>query len=74
MWIGAFAPAGTPKAITDKIGADIRKILATPEVKAKMASFSMDVVGGSGEDLAKTMRSDTEKWSRLVKEHNLTIE
>src|SRR6185436_3607304 len=40
-WIGAFAPAGTPKSIVGKIEADIKQALAAPEVKAKLEALSM---------------------------------
>src|SRR5215469_4947743 len=45
-WIGAFAPAGTPKAIVDKIEAAIKQALATPDVKAKLEALSMEVRSG----------------------------
>jgi len=73
MWVGAFAPAGTPQAIVDKIGQDIRRVLEDPAVKTKMEALYMTPVGSTGAELASVMARDTLRWSKLVKERNLEI-
>jgi len=72
-WIGAFAPAGTPKAILDKIEAAIKQALAAPDVRAKLEALSMEIRSGAREDLRAVLASDMEKWGRLVKEKNIRI-
>ena len=72
-WIGAFAPAGTPKAIVDKIEAAIKQALATPDVKAKLEALSMEVRSGASAELRAVLADDVGKWGRLVKEKNIRI-
>jgi tripartite-type tricarboxylate transporter receptor subunit TctC len=72
-WIGAFAPAGTPNAITGKIGADMRAALTMPEVKGKLEALSMEIRGGSSEELRRLLAADMAKWGRLVKEKNIQV-
>ena len=72
-WIGAFAPAGTPKAILDKIEAAIKQALAAPDVKAKLEALSMEIRSGAREDLRAVLAGDMGKWGRLVKEKNIRI-
>jgi len=72
-WIGAFAPAGTPKAILDKIEAAIKQALAAPGVKAKFEALSMEIRSGASADLRAVLAGDMDKWGRLVKEKNIRI-
>ena len=52
-WVGMFAPAKTPKDIVDKLNAVVRKALAKPEVKDKIASFAAEPAPSSPEELAR---------------------
>jgi tripartite-type tricarboxylate transporter receptor subunit TctC len=72
-WIAAFAPAGTPPDITAKLGADIRRALADSAVRERFQALNLEVVGSSGEELARVMKSDTEKWGRLIRERNIKV-
>jgi tripartite-type tricarboxylate transporter receptor subunit TctC len=72
-WIGAFAPAGTPKAILNKIEAAIKQALAAPDVKAKLEALSMEIRSGASADLRAVLAGDMDKWGRLVKEKNIRI-
>jgi tripartite-type tricarboxylate transporter receptor subunit TctC len=72
-WIGAFAPAGTPKSIVGKIEADIKQALAAPEVKAKLEALSMEIRSGASEEMRAVLAGDMVKWGRLVKDRNIQI-
>jgi tripartite-type tricarboxylate transporter receptor subunit TctC len=72
-WIGAFAPAGTPKSIVGKIEADIKQALAAPEVKAKLEALSMEIRSGASEEMRAVLAGDMGKWGRLVKDRNIQI-
>lgn len=74
MWIGAFAPAGTPQAIVAKIEGDIRRVLQDPKVRSKMEELHMTPIGSTGADLAAAMSRDTARWSKLVKDRSLAID
>lgn len=72
-WSGIVAPAGTPKPVIAKLSAAIDRILKTEEVKQKLAALGTETVGGSPEVFAKHIRGEREKWSRLVKDANITV-
>jgi tripartite-type tricarboxylate transporter receptor subunit TctC len=72
-WIGAFAPAGTPQAIVDKIEAAIKQALAAPDVKSKLEALSMEARSGASADLRAVLAGDMAKWGRLVEEKNIRI-
>jgi tripartite-type tricarboxylate transporter receptor subunit TctC len=61
-WIGAFAPAGTPKSIVGKIEADIKQALAAPEVKAKLEALSMEIRSGASAEMRDLLAGDIGKW------------
>lgn len=73
VWIGLFAPAGTPTAITEKIRSDVQKVLAMAKVRKQLTSGGMEVQSGRGDELAKAMSEETEKWRALVKQRNLRL-
>ena len=72
-WIGAFAPAGTPKGIVGKIEADIKQALGAPDVRAKLEALSMAIRSGASEEMRAILAGDMGKWGRLVKEKNIQI-
>jgi tripartite-type tricarboxylate transporter receptor subunit TctC len=66
-WHGMLAPARTPKAVASRIHAELVKMLNQPDVKAIFANQGMDVVAGTQEDFAAYIRSETAKWTRVIK-------
>jgi tripartite-type tricarboxylate transporter receptor subunit TctC len=73
VWIGMFAPAGTPKDVLRTIEADVRAALAAPDVHAKLESIGMDIRGGASDEMRHLLAADLVKWDKLVKEKNLRI-
>src|SRR5688572_16293481 len=67
-WIGLAAPAKTPPAILDKLNAEIRKMLASPEVKEKLNQLAFNPVGDSRAEFAAFIKAVIAKWSRVAKE------
>jgi tripartite-type tricarboxylate transporter receptor subunit TctC len=68
VWYGLVAPAGTPKAITDKLHAELQKALATPEVKARMTGVGGEVTPGGSAQFAALVRSERQRYEKLVRE------
>ena len=68
------APAGTPKAIVDLLNSQIAKILKLPDVKERLATLGFEPVGSSPEELAAKIKSEGEKWSKVVREANIRID
>ena len=73
-WIGAFAPAGTPKDIVRKFEADIALAMQSPTVRSRLEAISMEMGKGSAQELRETLAADIAKWGRLVTERNIQIE
>ena len=73
-WNALFAPAGTPDAIVKKMSAAIDTIAKTPEVKDLLFRVGQFPQGGTPEDLTKILRSDYDRYGKLVKELKITQE
>jgi tripartite-type tricarboxylate transporter receptor subunit TctC len=67
-WVSAFAPAGTPKAIIDRLNAEFGKAMKDTDIAAKLASQTFDPAHRSPEDLAQRMKSDHETIGKLFRE------
>jgi tripartite-type tricarboxylate transporter receptor subunit TctC len=74
VWYGAFGPAGLPPEITQKLNAEINRIMALPEVREKMEAIGVEAANESPERFGAILRADAEKWGRLVKELNIKAE
>jgi len=66
-WFGLVAPAGTPSSIIGRINADVNQWLQSSEAKEKLLAQGAVAAGGSPEQFTAYIRSETEKWSRVVK-------
>jgi len=73
-WFGILAPGTTPKPIIATLNKHLAGLLVNPEVKQKLANEGADPVGGSAEDFDKLIRSDIEKFTRIVKAANIKVE
>lgn len=73
-WFGLLAPAATPKVVVAKLSADANRVLADPEVKAKLVSIGAEPSGNTPEQFAKFIREDQAKWSKLMREKGITPE
>jgi tripartite-type tricarboxylate transporter receptor subunit TctC len=71
-WFGFMAPAGTPKAIIDKIHADTVKVLADQEVKDRLTQLGMAPVGNSPADFAREIAVEFERWGKVVTARKIT--
>jgi tripartite-type tricarboxylate transporter receptor subunit TctC len=73
-WFGLFAPAAAPKDLVARISADVNKVLADPDVKQKMLAAGAEPHGMSPGEFAAFVRSEMEKWARLMKERGINPE
>ena len=73
-WFGLFAPAATPKDVVARICADANKALADPGVKQKMLAAGAEPSGDTPDQFAKFVRSEMDKWAKLMKERGITPE
>ena len=73
-WNGIAAPAGTPDAIVDRLHAEAVKALKDPKVQQRLAEQGADSVGSSPAEYDAFIRSETEKWARVIKESGAKVE
>ncbi len=66
-WIAAFVPSATPKPIVEKLNADIRKALEHPDVVKIMGSQTLDPMPMAPEQFAVRLKSDYDKYEKLIK-------
>jgi tripartite-type tricarboxylate transporter receptor subunit TctC len=73
-WYAMFYPRGTPRPIVDKLNAEIRKALDTPEIKAFMPREALDPVASSPEELSALLKREIEKYARVIRLANIQID
>ena len=73
-WYAMFYPKGTPKPIVDRMNAEIRKALDTPEIKSFMPKEALDPVASSPEALAALLKSEIEKYARVIRLANIRLD
>lgn len=66
-WIGVFVPAGTPPAIVERLGAEIKKALASPDVEKTLSNQTLDPMFMTPDEFAQRLKLDDEKYERLMK-------
>ena len=74
QWFAVMGPAKMPADITRRLNTEIAAILKMPDVAEKIASQGGEIMGGSSEDFAKFIASDSAAFARLVKEAKITLE
>jgi len=70
-WIGLAAPAKTPDTVLNKINAEVVKILATEDMKERLAGLGVTPVGDTRAQFTSFVRSEIAKWGRLIKDANV---
>ena len=73
-WQGLFAPKGTPPDIANRLTAEMRKAILTPDVKARLEAFGLEVAPGDGPQLAAFIQKETAFWHALIKERHLSLD
>jgi tripartite-type tricarboxylate transporter receptor subunit TctC len=68
VWMGLFAPKGTPTAIIDKIYRDVKEVLAGNEVKSYMATAGIEIVGSTPAEFGAFFRHERTQWAKVIKE------
>jgi len=72
-WSGIAVPAGTSRAVIDRLNRDLNAVLATPEMRQKLAEQGAETIGGAPEVFAQHVRAEREKWSRLIRANNIVV-
>ena len=74
VWYGVFMPSKTPRAIVDKFNAAAVKVLATPAMKEKLAQLGGEPLIVTPAEFGALMKSETDKWEKIVKFSGASVE
>jgi tripartite-type tricarboxylate transporter receptor subunit TctC len=66
-WVGSFAPKGVPRPIIDKLNAELKRALSDPGVASKLTAQTLDPFHLTPEQFAKRMKSDYDKYEKVVR-------
>jgi len=73
-WVGMVAPAKTPEPVLDRLAADMSAALHDPAVAKRFTDDGFEVVAGSREQMNRLVKSESERWGRVIKRHNIVAE
>ncbi|WP_420224301.1 Bug family tripartite tricarboxylate transporter substrate binding protein [Pigmentiphaga litoralis] len=71
IWTGVFGPKGMSDAIRDKLQAEVARIMALPEFKARADKDGSEVIAGSPASLVQDMTTEKATWSRVIADKNI---
>jgi tripartite-type tricarboxylate transporter receptor subunit TctC len=73
-WFGVFGPAGTPKAVVERMNAEVNKALADPAIRERFAMLGFEPAGGTPAEFASVVQRDAAKWSKVIKDASVKAE
>jgi tripartite-type tricarboxylate transporter receptor subunit TctC len=68
IWVGLFAPKGTPQAIVDKLNSEVRKTMDLPEVQKRFTETGSETVGMSSADFLTRIKNDADRYKRVIQQ------
>ena len=71
---GMVVPVGTPKEIVEHLYAEIKKLVALPDVKEKLEALGFNPVANRPEEFAERIRTETGRWGKVIRDANIKIE
>jgi tripartite-type tricarboxylate transporter receptor subunit TctC len=72
-WFGLMAPAGTPRPIVDKLHDEAVKILAQPDVRTRLESMGLQLVGNTPEQFTGLVKNELPMWGRVLKDAGIKM-
>ena len=73
-WNGVLAPAGVPQAIIVQLNREIVKAVNTPQVKERLATFSLEAISTTPDEFRKVIDFELKRWAEVVKAANIHAE
>ena len=74
QWVGVAIPAGTPRAVIEKANRDINRVLAMPEVRERLNGVGSEPAGGTAQEMAERMRTESAQFARIVQRIKLKLD
>jgi tripartite-type tricarboxylate transporter receptor subunit TctC len=71
LWIGVFAPAGTPGDVAAKLNAEVVRVVRLPDVREKLAGMGVEPLGNTSEQMAEWIRREIARFGPVVKAANI---
>ena len=73
-WFGFVAPAATPRAVRERLNAEVVKALAIPEIRQRLIDSGSEIIGNSTDAADRHLRSEVERWAAVVRAANVKAE
>ena len=73
-WNGLWAPAGTPRPVLERLESELRAVMATPDIRQRLAANGAEAVGSSSADFTRFVQSETAQWARVIKTAGITLD
>jgi tripartite-type tricarboxylate transporter receptor subunit TctC len=74
VWFGALGPAGLPRDITQRLNADMNRVMNAPDMKKAMEAMGVEVYNLSPEQFLASMRKEAAYWNKVVREFNIKVD
>ena len=74
LWIGVFAPAGTPQEIAAKLTSEVRRIVGLPDIRDRLAGMGVEPLGNTSEETAEWIRREIARYGPVVKTAGIKAE
>jgi len=71
VWFGVLTVAGTPREIVNRLNTEMVKILTSAETKDRFGKLGVEVVAGTPEQFASFLKSEVERWAKVVHDANI---
>jgi tripartite-type tricarboxylate transporter receptor subunit TctC len=73
-WVGVLAPARTPRSIIDRLNSELARTVQLPEIKKLLAAEGLEALGNSQKQFEEVIRTESERWRKLVKTAGIKAE
>jgi tripartite-type tricarboxylate transporter receptor subunit TctC len=73
-WFGLFAPAGTPRAVVDRLSSETRAALASADVRKRLVDLGAEPLGNSPEEFSAYVAAEFQRWGKLARESGIRLD
>jgi tripartite-type tricarboxylate transporter receptor subunit TctC len=73
-YFGVFTPAGTPREIVTRLNQELNRVIQQPDLRERFANQGIEPVGGTPEQFAQVIRSETAKWGKVIRDAGVKVE
>lgn len=73
-WQGFVAPAGTPRAVVDRLNSEFAKVMADPVIKQRLSESGFEPQTSTPEQFAAYMKSEIAKWQKVIRDSNISLD